>query len=447
MSLISFAEPVDSASVQRDSKRLVPDRLLQFLYRLNGALHSDFCPSMNRWVYWMKQPFWCLVMALVLSVAVGIFVNTQVLLLTGILIVLAMLGTLLPWVTVRGLECRVRLDQQRGRAGNALLVRLRIRNRFPWPAWGLSLIRGFCADSVTGSCEGTNHAGVSLARIPGWSTQEFTWTFVPDTHGQYPLHPPELETGFPFGLIRCACSITSEGRTIVWPAALDLAGVPDSATIRCHDNTPADNSAGDFGDLLGTRFFRHGDSLRRIHWAQTARQQKLIVCERQAMARSQVRLLVDVSHASHPQHQIQSHSCVPSLELVIRTAAAICESLYQQQCRVELQIGTERPIHGDSLQGFRKQMDSLSTAVVLTSDEDGLKIGANSSGSVTLLVTTPYGLSRLKNLRRGVRLVCVGDGSKAEEMSQCVTPWLRVSDRHALTSQFPQLWKGACRVG
>lgn len=447
MSSVPFAGSMDSASLQRDSQPLQTSPFSLFLIRLNSVLHSDFCPSVNRWVYWVKRPIWCLVMALMLSLAVGIVVNTQVLLLTGILMIVGILGTILPWIMVRGLECHIRLDQQRSRVGNALLVRLRIRNRFPWPAWGLSLIRGFCGDSGNVAEESGGGEGISLACIPGWTTREFTWTFVPGIHGQYPLQPPELETGFPFGLIRCVCPVKTDGRTIVWPAPLDLAGLPDAAIIRCHDNTTADQTAGDFGDLLGTRFFRHGDSLRRIHWVQTARQQKLIVCERQALSRSQVRLLVDVTRGSHPERDVVSNTGSSSMELVIRVAASICESLHQQQCLVELLIGTEAPIISDNLQSFRRQMDAISTATVLNSDDHFRKICGQSAGTKTLLVTTPQGLTRLRNLRKDIRMICAGEELHAAGKSTAGVPWLRISDRAALSSQFPQLWRGACRVG
>lgn len=395
----------------------------------------------------MKEPIWCLTMAFGLSAVVGIFVNLQVLLLTGILSILAIMGTFLPWLTIRGLTCHLSMDQQRGRVGQPLLVRLRIRNRYPWPAWGLSLVRGFHADWDESSRVAHRTAGVSLARVPGWSTLEFTWTFVPTSHGQYPLQAPELETGFPFGFVRCVCPIATAGRATVWPALISLAGIPDSATVICHDDSPSDRSVGEFGDLVGTRFFRNGDSLRRIHWSQTARQQQLIVCERQAMARSHVRLVVDLSAASHPECVSRMSGRGQSADLVIRAASGICESLYRQHCRTELQIGTRAPISGDTIQHFRRQMDALATAEVHEADDDRRDRMGGSAGTLTILVTTAVGLSRHAAGRRNLHIVCVGKDAPRKQASVTAAPWIRVTDSVSLAEQLPQLWKGVCHVG
>jgi uncharacterized protein (DUF58 family) len=65
----------------------------------------------------------------------------------------------------------------------------------------------------------------------------------------------------------------------------------------------SDRTAGETGDLLGTRLFRAGDSLRRVHWVQTARQQQLVVTERQSPAGSVVRVCVDTAAESYPGEQ------------------------------------------------------------------------------------------------------------------------------------------------
>ena len=447
MSIASLRGTVETANDSSGRSEPVSDYMTALFQRVNEALNSDFCPTMNRWVYWMKEPIWCLAMAVGLSAAVGVFVNLQVLFLTGILCVLAIMGTVLPWLTIRGLTCHLSMDQQRGRVGQPLLVRLRICNRYPWPAWGLSLVRGFHADWDESSRVAYRSAGVSLARVPGWSTLEFTWTFVPTNHGQYPLQAPELETGFPFGFVRCACPIMTEGRATVWPALISLAGIPDSATVICHDDSPSDRSVGEFGDLLGTRFFRNGDSLRRIHWAQTARQQQLIVCERQAMARSHVRLVVDLSAASHPECGARMSGRGQSADLVIRAASGICESLHRQCCRTELQIGTEAPISGDTIPLFRRQMDALATAEVHEADDENRSRSGRSTGTLTILVTTAIGLSRQSVGRRDLHIVCVGEDAHHKQTCGIAQPWIRVTDCTSLTEQLPQLWKGVCHVG
>ena len=56
------------------------------LARLNARLSFDFCPSYNPYVYWLKNPFWLLLLAAAGAALCGAFVNTLAFLLCGILL-------------------------------------------------------------------------------------------------------------------------------------------------------------------------------------------------------------------------------------------------------------------------------------------------------------------------------------------------------------------------
>lgn len=269
--------------------------LLNWLQQTNAALNHDFCPGANRWLYWLKNPLVSLLLAAGISLLCGVFLKTEALFITAILLLVAGVGVALPWVAMRGVDVHLTFDARRSRVGQPVMVRLRVRNRWPWPSWGLSVVRGFALRD----CNDTDE-GVSLARVPGWSTVEYSWSFVPKIRGCYPLANPEIETGFPFGLYRASRKATVDGHVVVWPKTVMLAGLPDAVSTNQSDDQLADRRVGDFGDMLGTRAFRSGDSLRRVHWAQTARQQQMIVCERQASATTSVRVTLDVDAASHP---------------------------------------------------------------------------------------------------------------------------------------------------
>ncbi|MGV2334014.1 MAG UNVERIFIED_CONTAM: hypothetical protein LVR18_07800 [Planctomycetaceae bacterium] len=144
----------------------VGGRVSEAAEQLDRALRTDFCPWANRWVYWMKEPFWCVVLAAGLSLAVGLLINPVALLLTAVLVLLGGLAAILPWFTMRGLDCVVSVDQSRGRVGESLGVRLRIRNRRFWPAWGVSLNGGFPTSQIDVATDPKASTGVALARIP-----------------------------------------------------------------------------------------------------------------------------------------------------------------------------------------------------------------------------------------------------------------------------------------
>jgi len=358
----------------------------RWLKQSSAMLSTDFCPSANRWVYWLKNPFWIVVLAAVGSAACGFMVNPWIFALTGLLSLVAALGIGLPWVAMRGISCRVTFDVRRVRFGEVAMVRLRIRNRWPLPVWGLSLINGF-ATSTPGNVLPDGDEGIAFARVPGWSTIEYSWAFTPRQRGLYPVDGHvEVETSFPFGLFRARKTADVEGSLVVWPETVTLQNMPDAAESQLMEDSFSERRVGDFGDMLGTRPFREGDSLRRVHWAQTARQQTLIVTERQAPMTNSIRVVLDLSPQSHP---IATRAT--TVEQCIRVAASVCDSLHRQHCRVELQIFNDLLVAGQNAAGLQRVMDALAVVSVCDADDSSLtEIKRGRAFQIT--ITTPHGL-------------------------------------------------------
>lgn len=418
--------------------------LLSMLRRANSALNHDFCPNANRWVYWLKNPFWILMLAIGMSLICGIFLSVSALFITAILTVLAGIGICLPWLSIRGIRARVTFDVRRSRVGQPVLVRLRVSNRWPIPVWGLSLVRGFAVDTSSDS-----HEGVALAKVGPFATVEFTWAFTPQIRGSYPLVEPEIETAFPFGLYRAAKAVGVEGSLIVWPGTVNLDGLPDTPESSQSDDQLADRRVGDFGDMLGTRAFRQGDSLRRIHWAQSARHQKLIVCERQAPATSAVCVMVDTSRSSHPDITPSSlRRMDDSFELLIAAAASVCESLHRQHCLVTLALGDQRIVAGESTVSFSRLMDALAQAKP-TDECPSVRRGMNANG-FGIALTTSTGRQSVGSKLHGWHVVAVdADRSGSESASRASLSggreaWISVCGLNGIRTVLPQKWKGAC---
>ena len=394
-------------------------RGIAFLQKADTALSTDFCPWANKYVYWLKNPFWVLVLAIAGSVACGVFLNPLVFILTGLLIVVTTIGVLLPWIAVRGISCSVAFDVPRTRVGSPAIVRLTVRNQWPIPVWGLSLIRGFARDVTTDSDE-----GVALARVPGWSTIESSWPFEPRHRGIYPDETAEVETGFPFGLFRARKAAAVDGQIIVWPKTVGLKGMPDASDSRQTEEQFSERRVGEFGDMMGTRPFRTGDSLRRVHWAQTARQQTLIVTERQAPAMTSVRVVLDLSEVAHPPDTRET-----TVELCVQTAASICESLHQQHSRVELVFGRDVFVAGDAAAGFHRMMDALAVAELTPESSSRL----SRRHGFEILVTTSHGVQ----IGRAHQVV-IGD--------EAGDAWISISDFSDLTDRLPSLWRRVCHA-
>lgn len=409
--------------------------------RLMTILNYDFCPWANRWVYWLKHPLVFFVSAAVGALSCGLFMNPQAFVAVAAIVLTAALGVLWPSIALRGLEGRIEFLTTRVREGQPARIRLRIRNRFPWPVWGLSLAGGLRQASPA----------VALARVAGWSDSEFDWDFIPDQRGIYPQSVPVLETGFPFGLWQARRTVTVSGELIVWPRIFPLDTLPDLTDDQPSEDRLTDRRAGDAGDLLGTRQFREGDSLRRIHWSQSARHQRLIVTERQAGVQSRARVSVDLDTRHHRGQGPDS-----SLEWTLRIAASLCESLHANHVEVECVLGHERLVL-TSEASVRRMLDRMAGI-----PREGLPVEC-ATGQChcaphrnEIVCTTDLGHGERSSRQRGRRqVVLMADGFDATipsansvtELPRCaVRPWLLLHSPADAAANFRQQWRRACRV-
>lgn len=422
-------------------------KLVHLLSRLHEFLHTDYCPGVNRWVDWLKHPLSCLGLAALVALACGLLVNTASLALFALLAGVATLGILWPRIAVAGLRCEVEFERRRARPGEPVPILLRIENRWPFPVWGLSLRRGF----VSG---GRSSEGLALARVGAWSRTEFRWEFRPEQRGLYPLEPPRVDTGFPFGLIHAHAPVAVHGELLVWPASVPLRGMPDSAEIQAREDVFAERRAGDAGDVLGTRSFRDGDSLRRIHWGQTARSGRLIVTERQAPATCATRLIVDAARSSH-----SGDAGRETLELLLSTAASIVEGLHRQHALIEALLGAQTFVIGTDLRDLRKFLDALAAVppegLVSSAAGGGCALDRRSRHLPSMTVTTDCGFARHVAHRHGrsqERYVIVrGEAcshSHPRPIAGCdCHAWLEVAASEPLAEALPPRWRRACHVG
>jgi uncharacterized protein (DUF58 family) len=412
------------------------------LARSAAALHYDFCPWANRWVYWLKNPLWCLVLAMACAVICGFCVSSRVFIIAAALGAVLLIGIVWPWLSMRGIHCELSFALHRIREGEAAPAVLRVRNRYPWPAWGLVLDRGW------GGHDGES-GQLALARVPGWTSSVFNWEFMPSRRGVYPFAPPELATRFPFGLFRAALRVAVDRELIVWPRTVSLQSLPDAVEIDPREERFSERHVGDAGEILGTRNFRQGDSLRRIHWPQSARHLRLIVCERQAPATCAVTLTVNLEPCAFAGCD---GAC---LEQVIRVAASVCESLHRQHADVECRIGPDVFRIGRSAAGLQRLMDFLARVPYAGLPRVAGLLGATGRmrSRLAILVTTDLAAA----MRHRDHLVCPSQrlivvrserppaANSAEPIAVCQS-WIEVDSAVDLASEFPERWRRACRV-
>lgn len=424
----------DSTIQVAESIGLVKSRI----HMLTEILNYDFCPQLNRWIYWLKNPFWCLALSVVMALICGVLVNTAILYIAAAISFVVLIGVIWPWISMSGIVAEVIFNKRRIRCGESVGARLIVKNRWPWPAWGVYLRHSFSEHSDH-MCE------VAIEYIPGWKKSEFEWSFTPQKRGVYSTQTAFLETAFPFGLYRKKRALSVESKLIVWPEMQTLNSMPEIREVNSSEDRFSSNRVGDFGDVTGTREFRMGDSLRRVHWAQTARQGQMIVTERQAASVCALRVIPDLNAASYgPEIEQQT-----ALEAVLRITASICESLYQQHAVVECLVGDKLFRCENDYQELRKLFDMLAHVPVGGFQEAGFH--QKMSPLSQIVVTSNRGYFQHLNFRHvqdNQRIIVVQDHSQsethAEEHCHC-EPWLRLeTPEESREKAFVDRWKQAC---
>jgi uncharacterized protein (DUF58 family) len=290
-------------------------------------LSYDFCPWANAYVYWLKKPLGWFIAALAATLLLAVAVSPQAYYVAAGLALIILIGSLWPWLGLVGVSGQLRWIQQRVVEGEPVVAELELTNRGFWPVFGLLLEMDPALTPSPGQ-------PVALSYVPPLGVSRFRWTSQPRARGHYPQQPVQVVTGFPFGLWHARRRLHVRGRLIVWPATFpldDMPPLPGDSRAATGAFTP---QSGHEGDWLGVRPYREGDSLRQVHWAQTARRDELIVCERQSTSRQELLLWLD---AAMPP------GCPPENgEWMVRTAAAIVSHLVHHQWSVTVALDGER---------------------------------------------------------------------------------------------------------
>ena len=270
--------------------------MLRLFGHLAGTLNRDFCPGANRYVYWLKQPIGWFVLAAAAALSIGVSVATPARGLCGNFDGDPVRsGVALDRAARRLVPAAFRTAaDDRGLGGRRPIGR---RQSVALARLGIDCGARFFP--VACQCGRRGYGGLSGpdSRLV---TNDVSLGFEPECRGRYPRGVPRLACGFPFGIWHGHRPISVENELVVWPRMASLTSVPPLCGRSLAVAGIANRSAGQEGDLSGVRLFRPGDSLRRVHWAQSAKYDRLVVCERQGTGRRQVKLILDLDSLAQP---------------------------------------------------------------------------------------------------------------------------------------------------
>lgn len=296
---------------------------------LGDVLTRDRLSEYDPLVKWVRNPAAILALATIAAVLCGLCLHPRAFALAAGLSGVLAVGIGWPWLAVRGLSGTLEFGASRVREGEPIAAHLHLRNRMPWGAWGLS-IAGLPAGEM-----GAAAAGLAHAKGRGAITSA-RWEAVADRRGDYPREIPRIASAFPFGLRATSRPLGVPDRLVVWPRTFPVGPIPEEACGRGGDGQAPRNRPGHSGDLLGVRPYRRGDSIRRVHWPQTARHGQLVVCELQSIATPRVQVVVDVHPGGHAGEGSDG-----TLEWSVRIAASFAESWIAARAEVEVVFGRE----------------------------------------------------------------------------------------------------------
>ncbi len=344
---------------------------------------------MRRLLY---NPLGVLILAAMVALLCGLYLHQQGFALLGGLLLVIIFGLTWPRLSLLGLRGAIGFDRGRCSEGDRTGAYATLSNRLPWAAYGLAIEGGFQDSSRP--LDDSSMSVVSIASAPAWRTIRCRWDFLPKRRGVYPLQTPQLTTGFPFGLWKSKRALTATSQLLVWPRTYPVVPAPRFSVDQQVEGNFSPHKVGMNGDVLGVRPYRRGDSLRRIHWSQTARHDRLIVCEFQANARPAIQLILDTEPAVHAGSGPDS-----SREWAIRAVASLAKGWIEEGLEIGGAWGDALPVRAASGSAqVHRLLDSLArlpdeTAITL------IELLAQSAcrefkGGLQVIVTTDLALAR-----------------------------------------------------
>ncbi|WP_307857576.1 DUF58 domain-containing protein [Paenarthrobacter sp. DKR-5] len=121
----------------------------------------------------------------------------------------------------------------------------------------------------------------------------YSYRLTSDRRGLFPIGPVTAEFTDPFGLCRHRHALAGTDTLTVTPAAVELPANALTGARSSDGTSPTRLRATPSDDDVMTREYRHGDPMRRVHWAATARQGNLMVRQEESVTTPEAVLILD----------------------------------------------------------------------------------------------------------------------------------------------------------
>jgi len=157
-----------------------------------------------------------------------------------------------------------------------------------------------------------------------------------DIRGEHVLGPITLESGFPLGINTSKITIAnSEVTILVYPQYFNIKKIPLSANLKnLHQGDYPIEKVSGIDEFIGVRVYRHGDPIKHIHWANSAKRDELIVKEFNNVNESSISIILDLHHNKNFGKGVHS-----TLEYAVKITTSL--AIYAIQNSIALNIYAE----------------------------------------------------------------------------------------------------------
>jgi uncharacterized protein (DUF58 family) len=243
------------------------------------------------------------------------------------------------WLVV----ARVRLHVERAfttsvvEAGTPTTVTVAVANAGPLPtprSWAVDLVPG--AEGATPPAELPSMRGLARGsrRSSAWPVLRYDLT--PERRGIHEVGPLAVEEHDPFRLMGLRHVAGAASRLVVTPRLADLAAEPGGRVSSEGESERVQRRADGGEDDLGTREYRVGDPLRRVHWRATARHGELMVRQEEQRSSPRSLVLLDTRADGFPMHADDDGDSDRAFERAVAFAASIGVHLQRGGYAVQL---------------------------------------------------------------------------------------------------------------
>lgn len=129
-------------------------------------------------------------------------------------------------------------------------------------------------------------------------TSLYEYRLRSSARGVYDVGPVTAGFTDPFGLGKSRHTLGATDRLLVSPAPLELPQSPLTGSRGTDGNAVTRRRANPSDDDVMTREYRHGDPMRRVHWAATARHSELMVRQEESVTTPEATLILDQRQGS-----------------------------------------------------------------------------------------------------------------------------------------------------